>query len=485
MLYAPTLANGLASNQLKMAATLSDALDGTAITITGQPSIGNGGTATFNLTTTDLGDQITVTMTPASFAIGEKLYQGTSTDSFSAQGVVKAWDPKGRVLSVEVEVGEFALNQPVFGLQSNAFGEIHDFDRSVANFTVSPIATATAEFKRTTGILDLNDQRLYDSDRYQEFSYVVNSPINVKDWKNQFKNSAHPAGFKVLGTQVVSQSAFKRYQRRSYYNPSNPDPNNWWEQRFGDENVSFNGTTFFVPKPSASNTGKLSRIENFVLGKPDYTATVPTNIQVVGKQLLDVRKILSAVVDKIDPINERTLTFDGTSSYIVDISNERITSVNHGLITGQRVSYFVQGDRFQDARDLILGNLDYIISTTITWLEQSYPNLTDGTKPDYNADTCARDLRLIVIAWCNDLRYGGNKFSVDAAESYVDGGAIDYIVGETVETIAAIQYARDLAHTSNSKPITFLRCHNYTRSWRMCRCSVSDHSSCSDCMGCY
>ena len=442
---APTLANGLASNQLKMAATLGDALDGTAITITGQPSIGNGGTATFNLTTTDLGDQITVTMTPGSFAVGEKLYQGASTDSFSALGTVKAWDPKGRVLSVEVELGEFALNQPVFGLQSNAFGEIHDFDRSVANFTVSPIATATAEFKRTTGILDLNDQRLYDSDRYQEFSYVVNSPINVKDWKNQFKNSAHPAGFKVLGTQVVSQSAFKRYQRRSYYNPANPDTYNWWEQRFGDENKSFNGTTFFVPKPSASNTGKLSRIENFVLGKPDYTATVPTNIQVVGKQLLDVRKILSAVVDKLDPINQRTITFDGTDSNVVDISNEQITFANHGLLTGQQVTYNIQGDRFQDARNLILGNLDYIISTTITWLEQSYPNLTDGTKPDYNPDKCARDLRLVVIAWCNDLRYGGNKFSVDAAESYIDGGTIVYIDGETVETIAAIQYARDLA----------------------------------------
>ena len=109
-------------------------------------------------------------MTPGSFFVGEKLYQGSSTDSFSALGTVKAWDPKGRVLSVEIELGEFALNQPVFGLQSNAFGEIHDFERSVANFTVSPIATATAEFKRTTGILDLNDQRLYDSDRYQEFS---------------------------------------------------------------------------------------------------------------------------------------------------------------------------------------------------------------------------------------------------------------------------------------------------------------------------
>ena len=193
---APTLANGLASNQLKMASTLSNALDGTAITITGQPSIGNGGTATFNLTTTDLGDQITVTMTPASFSIGEKLYQGSSTDSFSARGTVKAWDPKGRILSVEVELGEFALNQPVFGLQSNAFGEIHDFDRSVANFTVSPIATATAEFKRTTGILDLNDQRLYDSDRYQEFSYVVNSPINVRTGRTNLR---------TLLTQLVSR----------------------------------------------------------------------------------------------------------------------------------------------------------------------------------------------------------------------------------------------------------------------------------------
>ena len=85
---------------------------------------------------------------------------------------------------------------------------------------------------------------------------------------------------------------------------------------FGDENKSFNGTTFFVPKPSASNTGKLARIENFILGKPDYTSTVPTNIQVVGKQLLDVRKILSAVVDKIDPINKRTITFDGTDSNV-------------------------------------------------------------------------------------------------------------------------------------------------------------------------
>ena len=37
--------------------------------------------------------------------------------------------------------------------------------------------------------------------------------------------------------------------------------------------------------------------------------------------------------------------------------------------------------------------------------------MTDGTTPDYDRSTCARDLRLIVVAWCNDLRFGGNAFS--------------------------------------------------------------------------
>ena len=418
---APLLSNGMADNQLKLASTLSNAVAGTSITITGLPTIGPGGTSTFNLTTTDLGDVISVIMKPATFSVGEKLYQGTSTDSYSAIGEVKYWDPKGRILSVEIETGEFLVGQPVFGLQTKAFGEIHEFDRSQANFKVSPIATATAEWKRTTGILDLNEQRIYDSNRYQEFSYVVNSPINVKEWKNQFKTSAHPAGFKVLGTQVVSQSTFKNYRKKSFYNPANPSSYDWWEPREGDPTESFYGTTYFTPKPSASNSGKLSRIENFFLGKPDYTALVPTNVQISGKQLLDVRKILTAVVDKMDRINDRTITFDGSSSSIISTANNQFTLTNHGLLTGQKVSYNVVADRYQDARDLIIANIDHIIDTTSTWLEATYPALTDGTKPDYNAATCKRDLRLVVVNWVNDLRYGGNSFSWDVADQYIGG----------------------------------------------------------------
>ena len=454
---AASIQNGLGSNQIRLATTNTNAVDNIFVTFTGPATLGSNGTSTFVLETTDLGDQITVTMIPGTFSVGEKLYQGTSTDSFSAIGEVKYWDPKGRILSVEASQGEFAKGQPVFGLQTKAFGEIHDFERALATFKVSPIATATAEFKRTTGILDLNEQRIYDSDKYQEFSYVIDSPINIRQWKNQIKSSAHPAGFKVFGNQVVSQSAFKRYRRRSFNNPSNPDPNTWYEERFGDENQSFNGTTFFTPKPSASNVGKLSKIENFVLGKPDYTAAVPTNVLVSGKQLLDVRKILTAIVEKFDKIEDRTVTLDGSDSNVVDVANDALNLTNHGFITGQKVKYAAPADRFQDARNLILGNIDYIIDQTVQALETQYPTLTDGTTPDYDRSTCARDLRLIVVAWCNDLRFGGNAFSWDAVDTYIGGvglvgtrfGDARNLILQNKQLIAEEAVGAMLAQTSN------------------------------------
>ena len=73
---------------------------------------------------------------------------------------------------------------------------------------------------------------------------------------------------------------------------------------------TFNGTTYVFPKPSAKSTGKFATIKNFGLGDPDYTASVPTEVQIFGRQLLDVHKILSCIAHKIDDI---ATGFDGST----------------------------------------------------------------------------------------------------------------------------------------------------------------------------
>ena len=56
----------------------------------------------FTLRTTDLGDSIVAYMKPATFSIGERIYQGASSTSYTAYGVIKNWDASGRVVSVEL-----------------------------------------------------------------------------------------------------------------------------------------------------------------------------------------------------------------------------------------------------------------------------------------------------------------------------------------------------------------------------------------------
>ena len=436
---AATTANGLADNQIKLATSLANANTETAIAFTSSP-IGDPltGQTFFILRTTDLGDNIIAYMKPATFAIGERIYQGASTSSYTAFGMIKNWDASGRVVSVELIEGDFVVGQPVFGEESAAFGQIHAFNRADAEFVVSPISTSAANWEKTTGFLDLNEQRVYDSNRFQEFSYDVSSSVNISDWKNPLKFAAHPAGFKVVGTQVLLSSVKKEYRPRSTNNTSPSSQFDWWLPNTNSVGTTFNGTTFITPKPSAKNAGKLATINNFALSRPDYSALVPTEVSIYGKQLLDVQKILSCIAYKLDDVSDRTLTFDGSSSTIVDGVNDRITITNHGLVADQLVTYFSGGDRFLDARDLIVNNIDYIVEETIGFLNVQYPTLT------YDQAKCARDTRLVIAAWTNDLKYGGNYFSVDAAKKYTTGSAIQHVAGEEAETIYAFNKARDL-----------------------------------------
>ena len=219
----------------------------------------------------------------------------------------------------------------------------------------------------------------------------------------------------MVGTQVLSQGVKKDYRSRSNLNLSAGNDTDWWQATTNSIGTTFNGTTFVTPKPSARNTGKLSTISNFALANPDYTAAVPTEVSVFGRQLLDIQKILSCIVYKIDDISDRSITFDASSTSVVDVSNNRLTLTNHGLLEGQRVTYKAGGDRFQDARDLIIANIDYIVEETIGDLNATYPTL------NYSGATCARDTRLVIAAWANDLKYGGNYFTLAATNSYVGG----------------------------------------------------------------
>ena len=99
------------------------------------------------------------------------------------------------------------------------------------------------------------------------------------------------------------------------------------------------------------------------------------------------------------------------------------------------------------ANKLLVDNRAFIQAETIAFINAE---IADGDDTDdfdsnfkYDQDKCSRDIGLIIDAVSFDLTYVGNSKTVDAAASYWDG-ATSRVAGQQTETVAAINFARNL-----------------------------------------
>ncbi len=89
----------------------------------------------------------------------------------------------------------------------------------------------------------------------------------------------------------------------------------------------------------------------------------------------------------------------------------------------------------------LTGIITQAIGTTGT------PGNLDGVARTYpvSDDQCIDDVRHVLRSWMYDLRYGGNKKTIEAASKYILGTNINYVNNEVAQTRAVYQKAKDMA----------------------------------------
>ena len=92
----------------------------------------------------------------------------------------------------------------------------------------------------------------------------------------------------------------------------------------------------------------------------------------------------------------------------------------------------------QDAADLMVLNRNFLQAEVIAFINDQYPGF------EYDAAKCARDVGFIVDAICSDLLAGGSATSLAVGRAYWQG-VITQIPGQMVQTVAAVEHARDIA----------------------------------------
>ena len=100
--------------------------------------------------------------------------------------------------------------------------------------------------------------------------------------------------------------------------------------------------------------------------------------------------------------------------------------------------FTVTSASFQTERNTLLALKSFIQTETIKFLAREYPGFT------YDDAKCSRDVGIIIDSVINDAVFNTNYQTTKAARSYYRAVAAEVIQSQKVETIAAMQFARDL-----------------------------------------
>jgi len=129
---------------------------------------------------------ITITSAGTDFILGEKV---NITNSRSGNSVSNLANTTTTDTSTPPGIKRHVLNRVYNG---NTFVT-----------SVSGIRTLTGRYLGTKGFLSWNN-KIQDSDYYQEFSYAIKSSVLVDKYRDVVQNLLHPAGTKMFGTYEIT-----------------------------------------------------------------------------------------------------------------------------------------------------------------------------------------------------------------------------------------------------------------------------------------
>ena len=111
------------------------------------------------------------------------------------------------LLKLEDIQGTIREDVAIVGYISNATATVKSVFVSTFKEEISSFYDNIGYFKSDKGRLGVSNQRMIDSDFYQDYSYVIKSKTPIDEWRDLIKSTTHPAGFKLFGQVDVEATA--------------------------------------------------------------------------------------------------------------------------------------------------------------------------------------------------------------------------------------------------------------------------------------
>ena len=139
--------------------------------------------------------------TPMTFSAGQTVYQGIDTHRF-VEGTVVAWDANRQILTLSGVDGRIRLNEAIYN-ELGAAGTVRSNGQTDIAIEVDGVSSPKGKFVTEKSQLSSIDSVIQDSEYYQYFSYVINSPLQQVQYDTFVKDIIHPTGFALFSNVAL------------------------------------------------------------------------------------------------------------------------------------------------------------------------------------------------------------------------------------------------------------------------------------------
>jgi len=149
-----------------------------------------------------------ITVETNQFSVGETVSTGDK------EGTVVAWNENNKYLKV-LSNDTFNVGEAINGASSKSIALIEQTTKFSSVFNIDSDSEFRSGFRKETGKLNTELQKLADNDYYQTFSYSLGSPIDYDTWKDPVNSLGHVVGFKNFADVTVVSTASTDDKNRS------------------------------------------------------------------------------------------------------------------------------------------------------------------------------------------------------------------------------------------------------------------------------
>ncbi|SVB75769.1 uncharacterized protein METZ01_LOCUS228623, partial [marine metagenome] len=134
------------------------------------------------------------------FSVGETVSTGDKV------GTVVAWNENNKYLKV-LSNDTFDVGESINGASSKSIAIIEQTTKFNSVCNIDSDSEFRSGFRKETGKLNTELQKLADNDYYQTFSYSLGSPISYDTWKDPVNSLGHVVGFRNFADVTVVSTA--------------------------------------------------------------------------------------------------------------------------------------------------------------------------------------------------------------------------------------------------------------------------------------